>query len=181
MMSFKKLFKKNKKVRILVIALAVLLIFGAVGGTITYLQLTKGALVNTLAETTPPSIVIEEDFDNVTKSNVKVALGNDGDGSYFIRAFISFTLRDENGDTVLATPVAGTDYQITMGSNWVKNGDFWYYKGIVLPGGKTTNLIDTCTSLNTEYKLVVDVTAQMIQSSPTTAASEQWGYVPPVA
>lgn len=163
----------------MLIALALVLTL-AIGGTVAFLKETTAPVNNSFAAAGAPVPEIEEDFPEggTVKQNVTVSLSNSGSGAYFVRAAIVITLQDDAGNTVAKVPVSGTDYTISMGDDWTEQGGYWYYEDTVLPGGETTNLIDTCSTLNSEYKLVVDIIAQTIQAEPTKAAQEQWGYVP---
>ena len=168
----------NGKTRYLLTVAAVLLLsVGIIGGTVAYLHSDTQAVENTFTAATPATPVIEETFDGETKEDVYVKLEG-GDGSYFVRAAIVITLQDDEGNTVAQVPAADTDYTIEMGSGWTQDGNYWYYNSPVVAGSQTDNLIETCTSLSTEYNLVVDIIAQTIQAVPTTAAQTEWGYVP---
>lgn len=168
----------GKKRSLSFIVALVLLVTLAIGGTIAYLTQTTSEVKNTFTSAGAPTPVINETFDGTTKSDVYISLNNDGTGSYFVRAAVVISFQDDAGNTVAKVPADGTDYSITMGSDWTKNGDYYYYNGTVVPGGFTTYLINSCTTLSAEYKLVVDIIAQTIQANPTSAASDQWGYVP---
>lgn len=177
---FNKIKNSSKKALIITVSV-VILVACLIAGTIAFLQAQAGPVTNEFAAgQVPPPIIIEE-FDHIKKENVKIKLDNTdgGDGTYFVRAAIIFTLQDESGQTVAKVPVENTDYTITYGNGWTHHTDgYWYYNGTVAPGESTSNLIIECETLSEEYQLVVDILGQTIQSNPTTAAQTEWGYVP---
>ena len=156
----------------------VLLVTLAVGGTFAILKLQTPAVSNTFtsAGAATPSIVETFTEGGTVKSDVKVALNGDGSGTYNVRAVILYSFQDEEGNTVAKVPVAGDDYSVSIGSGWTLGSDgFYYYNSTLVPGGSTSNLINSCTTLNSEYKLVVDILAQTVQ---TGGASAEWNYLP---
>lgn len=154
-----------------------LLLLNAVAGTLAFIEYRTPAIVNTFTAAGAPEPVIVEDFTEggTVKSNVKVRL-EEGTGAYYIRAAVVVTLLNDDGTTAAIIPQEDVDYSITMGSGWTQKGDYWYYNSAVLAGGSTTNLIESCTTLNSQYQLVVDVLAQTIQANPASAASDEWGF-----
>ena len=172
---------RRKKSSLTLLAALILLLTVAIGGTLAFLKSETSVSTNSFAVAGAPTPQIDEQFDGETKSNVKVTLSSEGRGAYYVRAAIVFSFQDDEGNTVAKLPAAGTDYTIELGSDWAWTPDYYYYSGTVSPGGSTTNLINTCTTLNTEYKLVVDIVAQIIQANPATAAQTEWGYTPAAA
>ena len=171
-----------KKRSLMTLIALILLVAVAVGGTLAYLTANTSEVTNTFTAAGAPTPEIIEDFDGDVKKDVKVTLDNDGTGAYYVRAAIVFSFQDDNGNTVAKVPVSGTDYTISMGSDWTPGDDgYYYYNGTVTPGNPTTNLIDECVTLSTEYKLVVDIVAQTIQAVPSDAAANEWGYTPTAA
>lgn len=173
---------KHRRFSLTLFIALILLLTAAIGGTLAFLKAETSASTNSFGVAGAPTPQIDEEFDGETKSNVKVTLSNEGRGAYYVRAAIVFSFQDDEGNTVARLPAAGTDYTIEMGSDWAWTPEgYYYYGGTVSPGGSTTNLINTCTTLNTEYKLVVDIVAQIIQANPATAAETEWGYTPAAA
>ena len=171
-----------KKRSLMTLIALILLVAVAVGGTLAYLTANTSEVTNTFTAAGAPTPSITEEFDKTEKKNVKVALSTEGTGAYYVRAAVVYSFQDEAGNTVAKIPAAGTDYTITMGTGWSQGSDgYYYYNGTVTPGGSTTNLIDSCVTLNTEYKLVVDIVAQTIQAVPSDAATNEWGYTPTAA
>lgn len=172
---------RNAKKRVLVIAI-ICVVFCIISGiTLAYVATQTDALKNVFSPTHVACEVIEEPFDGVTKSGVRIK--NTGDTTAYIRATIVATWMSENGDQVSATsPTSGIDYSITLndgnGSNWVKSSDsFWYYKLPVNATAETEDLIESCTVLTTPpdgYYLSVDIIASAIQSSPDSVVKDNW-------
>lgn len=175
-------FSEGKKKVITIVAVILLVAALAVGGTVAYMVYRPAVpVVNSFspAEVGVPEIIETFSDGDTVKQNVKVKVGEDGDGSYFVRAAVVITLQDGAGNTVARTPVSGIDYTIDMGTGWTQKSDgYWYYNSAVSAGSTTANLINTCTTENEDYHLVVDILAQTIQSAPTSVAQDQWGFVP---
>ena len=157
----------------------VLLLCGIIVGSYAYLNIKTPKVQNTFDVAEAPEPTVNEDFDkgDTVKKDVYVSLSKkDGEaGSYFVRAAIVMSFQDDSDNTVMGTPLVGTDYTITLGSDWTKIGDYYYYTKPVVAGGNTTNLINSCATLNSEYHLVVDVLAQTIQANPIDAVQQNWG------
>ena len=161
--------------QVLLLAALAVIAMGVVGGTVAYLVTKTSPVVNTF---TPGEVSckIDETFDGTTKSNVYVT--NTGNTNAYIRAAIIVTWKDAAGNIAATVPAKGTDYEITIGSNWVKgNDDYYYHKGSVTPNNLTSNLIENCTALqpNGDYTLSVEILADAIQSSPDSAVTQAWG------
>ena len=89
------MFMKNKKQKMLVLSLAVVLLVG-VGTTIAYLISTPDAVKNVFIPSSV-SCAVDEDFaNNQVKSNVRVK--NTGDIDAYIRAEVVVTWKNENGE-----------------------------------------------------------------------------------
>lgn len=153
----------------------VLLLALAIGGTLAWLSTKGDPITNTF---TPSKVTCEvtESFDGVTKSNVNVT--NTGDTDAYIRVkLVTYRVNDKEqhiGGTALLPP-------FTLGANWVKYGDYYYYTLPVAPGGSPeTNLTESMT-LTGSYtdadggKQAVDVMAEAIQSVPEKAVKAAWG------
>lgn len=169
---------------ILLAAIAVLAL-GIVGGTSAYLLTNTDDVTNTF---TPGyvSCAISEVFNSpyTTKSDVKVT--NTGNTDAYIRAAIIVTWQDEEGNVAATLPIKSDtgdtgDYTIDINStDWVLKGDgFYYYKNPVAPNVSTANLINSCTVKkdNDPYTLCVEILADAIQSTPTSAVKQAWPNV----
>ncbi len=163
----------------ILLAAIALLALGIVGGTTAYLLTNTGNVVNTF---TPSRVTcrIDETFENNVKSNVYVT--NTGDTPAYIRAAIIVTWQDSSGNVAATVPIKDVDYSIIFPANWnwtAGSDGYYYYNGSVAPNNKTSNLIYSCTALKTNgnYTLHVEILADAIQSSPTSAVTEAWGTV----
>lgn len=174
-------FRWRKEFVLLVSVFA--MIAGVVGGTVAYLVADTDPLTNNfdLAEV---SCRVEEEFDNQIKENVKIQ--NTGDIPAYIRAKVVVTWKDEDGNVYGQAPIEETDYTIQFNEGvWKREGDYWYYDEPVAPVTEnncyTLVLINRCSSSGTEpegYHLSVEILAEAIQSEPTKAIQEAWGYTP---
>lgn len=170
--------KKMKKTkRILLLALVVAILACGVGGTIAYLITNTGSVVNTFQPAHVTSEV-QETFDKNVKSEVKIK--NTGNVSAYIRAAIVITWKDVDGNTMPAQPAAGTDYTLSINTtDWTQVDGYYYYKEAVAANGTTSNLINSCSPIYTNYtdgrKLCVEVIGSAIQAEPTTAVQNAWG------
>ena len=175
--------EKNKKRLIVAVVLAALLV--ASGGTLAWLS-ASGVLINTFGIGTVEPKVIETLSGDV-KSNVSVK--NVGTAPAFIRAQIDIYWQDTDGNQLWDAPAENTDYSIVSGDDvstggsasggaWIKGSDgYWYWTGSVTPGVQTGQLIKTVKAMKStvDQKLVVDISAQAIQSTPDDAVTEAWG------
>lgn len=168
--------KRTPKARATVIILAIaLMLVGTASLTMAYIFLTTDSLRNTFNPSTVSSPDIQESFDRAEKENVTVKVT--GDTDCYVRAMIVITLQDDEGNTVAKTPVEGTDYTISLGTDWQYIAPYYYYKGIVKAGQSTTNLINSCVSNNSEYHLSVDVISQTIQADGVITSGDNAGTV----
>ena len=174
--------KKMKKTkRILLLALVVAILACGVGGTIAYLITNTGSVVNTFQPAHVTSSVNEPEWrdGNTTKSNVTIT--NNGNVSAYIRAAIVITWKDVDDNTMPAQPVAGTDYTLSINAaDWTQEDGYYYYKEAVAAGGTTSNLINSCSSIYTNYtdgrKLCVEVIGSAIQSEGMGVSGAQAAF-----
>ena len=88
----------NRKKTVLLLAMVVLILAGAVGGTLAYIVTSSGPVQNTF---TPAHVTcaVEEDFsDNTIKKDVKIR--NTGNTSAYIRAAIVANWVDKDGKII---------------------------------------------------------------------------------
>lgn len=149
-----------------------------VSGTLAWLASSSGVVTNkfSLAKT---EITIVEEFDEVTKKNVKVS--NEGDVDVYIRATLVATWKDEGGNIIAQPDNTKINIEEPKGTNdWFKIGDVYYYSKPVGAKSATTNLIDIATVTVPEgvsYKFDLEVMAQSIQANPKEAVEEAWTSV----
>lgn len=169
--------RRSKKTGTLLFSL-VLLLTMMVGGTLAYLTIHTDPVVN---QFTPShvSCTVKEDFDGTTKRNVNVT--NTSDIPAYIRVkLVSYRVNDQ-GQHIGGTADLPA---FTLGTGWVKNGEYYYYTQPVAAGvSPTANLTDSMT-LTGPYtdadggKQVIEVMAEAIQSVPTSAVVSAWGVNP---
>lgn len=169
--------RRSKKTGTLLFSL-VLLLTMMVGGTLAYLTIQTKPVVN---QFTPShvSCTVKEDFDGTTKRNVNVT--NTSDIPAYIRVkLVSYRVNDQ-GQHIGGTADLPA---FTLGTGWVKNGEYYYYTQPVAAGASpTANLTDSMT-LTGPYtdadggKQVIEVMAEAIQSVPTSAVVSAWGVNP---
>lgn len=162
--------------RSLVLVVSVLaLVLAVAGGTLAWLVANSGPVTNTFTPATV-SCEVEETFKNNVKSNVNVK--NTSNIDAYLRVKLVTYRVNEADQHIGGTAEIPT---FTLGENWVKHGDFYYYTLPVAPE-KTpaANLIDTIT-LTGSYndadggKQVIEVMAEAIQSQPDSAVQQAWG------
>ena len=153
----------------------ILVVTIAVGGTVAYLVTQDEPITNTF---TPSHVNCEvtENFNGTVKSNVNVT--NIGDTEAYIRVKLVTYRVNKNGQHIGGT---ATLPSFTLGTNWMKFGDYYYYTLPVKSGEKpATNLADSIT-LTGSYndadggKQAIDVMAEAIQSAPAEAIGKSWG------
>lgn len=158
----------------MVIATALLLAL-AISGTVAWLTTKDKPITNTF---NPSKVACEvtESFNGTVKSNVNVM--NTGDIDAYIRVKLVTYRTNKQGQHIGGT---ATLPNFTLGANWVKFGDYYYYMLPVAAGKMpATNLTDSMT-LTAEYTDAdgghqsIDVMAEAIQSVPAKAVGEAWG------
>ena len=170
--------RMNKKQLTLLISL-ILIITVAAGGTLAYLVAKTSPVTNTF---TPAEVTcqVNETFDNKVKKDVSVE--NTGDTDAFIRAALVITWKDAAGNVAPQTPVANTDYTISLNTResdkWIAGTDgYYYYKNSVAPGHNTDVLINSCEPEGaglSGYTLHVEIIADAVQSELATAVMSAW-------
>ena len=160
----------------MVIATAVLLAL-AIGGTVAWLSTKDAPITNTF---NPSKVACEvtEKFDGSTgvKSNVNVK--NTGTINAFIRVKLVTYRTNDQGQHIGGTASLPA---FTLGTGWVKYGDYYYYTKPVAPNQKPeTNLTNSMTLTGTYNdadggKQVIEVMAEAIQSVPEDAVKAAWG------
>lgn len=163
-----------KRSLVLVVSVLVLLLAVA-GGTLAWLTANTGPVVNTF---TPAQVSckVTEEFNGETKKNVNVE--NTGNIDAYIRVkLVTYRVNAQNQH------IGGTASlpNFTLGTGWVKYGDYYYYTKPVAPNQKPeTNLTDSMTLIGSYNdadggKQVIEVMAEAIQSVPEAAVQAAWG------
>lgn len=153
------------------------MIAGVVGGTIAYLTSQSGAITNTFDMATVDC--------EIQGSGAQYTVKNISNIDAHIRAAVFVTWQDENGNIYGQT---NTGFAVSAGDGWQSGRDGYYYSqntvkaGQTVPGDLYVNTSDLEQSIEDEkgktYNLKVEVIAEAIQSEPTKAIQEAWGYTP---
>lgn len=125
---------------IMKIALSILLVAVVlVGGTLAYLVTQTELLTNTFA-VVDIDTEIEETPDDGSESTKQPTVKNNSNVPVYVRAIAVVTT--EEGSSV---PVSDADVKINYAyqdTDWVKNGDYYYYTEPVASNGSTDMLFD---------------------------------------
>lgn len=175
--------RRNNKHNIYVlIAVTAGIIGGTVGMTLAFLSYRSG-LTNEFS-VGEVQAEVQEIFENNIKQDVSVK--NTGTVPSYIRAAVTISWQDENGNISWGTPAENTDYIMelnlaTDGAGWVQGADgYYYYTEPVETQQATDILVKTCREENIDSHkqegkfLVVDIAAQAIQAEPEDAVLEAW-------
>lgn len=160
---------KNKKSRVLLIALAVIVAISAIGATAAYMFTKSQAVQN---DFTPASVTCEvnEEFDGTEKSSITVK--NTSNIDAYVRVRLVSYWQDEEGNVV---GVKSEMPEVKITSDWTKGeNDTYYCTKPVKPNGVTPELLATpiiLTQMDENGKTiyqVVEVFAEAIQADGVT-------------
>lgn len=155
----------------------VLLLALAIGGTLAWLS-TKDAPIQNKFLPTKVTCEVTEKFNGTTGEKTKVNVKNTGTIDAFIRVKLVTYRTNDQGQHIGGTASLPA---FTLGTGWVKYGDYYYYTKPVAPNQKPeTNLTDSMTLVDSYQdtdggKQAVDVMAEAIQSVPGDAVQAAWG------
>lgn len=171
----RKSHRKISKAGIILLSFLLLLTL-SIGGTIAYLVANEEPVTNTF---TPSSVTcqVTENFTGTKKSNVNVI--NTGDTTAYIRVNLVTYRVNDAGQHIGGTATIPT---FTLGENWVKYGNYYYYTLPVAPGetpavpliGENGIQLSSYTDAD-GGKQAIEVIAEAIQSSPASAVGQAWG------
>ena len=155
----------------------VLLLALAIGGTLAWLS-TKDAPIQNKFLPTKVTCEVTEKFNGTTGEKTKVNVKNTGTIDAFIRVKLVTYRTNDQGQHIGGTASLPA---FTLGTGWVKYGDYYYYTKPVAPNQKPeTNLTNSMTLTGTYNdadggKQVIEVMAEAIQSGPAQAVGQAWG------
>lgn len=159
--------RRTAKSSALIIALALILVL-AVGGTVAYIFTQTDPVINTFTPT-EAKITVDEETSSNQKTEIKVENNSTGVPVY-IRVALVANMIDEDGNVTAAADVPN----FTLGENWIKGSDGYYYYTKAVPVGQSTgNLLESPMELVENMQVVV--LADAIQTEPTTAVTQAWG------
>ena len=151
----------------------VLILVCTVGGTVAYLVTHTDPVKNTFTPGNVTCDVVEE-FNTEKKAKTSVKVQNTGNVPAYIRVAVVANTVDEQGNITGAADENILKNALAA-SGWTKNGDYYYYNTAVDPNGLTGELLKNSIELE---GIQVTILASAIQSTPTDAVQEAWGYVP---
>ncbi len=151
----------------LIIALALILVL-AVGGTVAYIFTHTGPVINTFTPADAKITVDEQTSDNL-KTSITVVNNSTGVPVY-IRVALVANMIDKDKNVTGAADVP----TFTLGENWVKGSDGYYYYTEPVPVRESTgNLLEKAMTLDENMQVVV--LADAIQAMPKQAVIDAWG------
>ena len=175
-MDSKKRRKSTASRKVIVLAIAVVLLLSAtVTGTLMYLVSKTTAVTNTFE---PATVIceVQENFDDTVKKNVTVK--NTSNIDAYLRVKLVTYRVNADGERIGGTAAIPS---FTPGEGWFEKDGFYYYKNPVAPDATpVTDLIGKDGITLVEYndadggKQVIEVIAEAIQSVPTSVVKEYW-------
>ena len=175
-MDSKKRRKSTASRKVIVLAIAaVLLLSATVTGTLMYLVSKTTAVTNTFkpAEVT---CEVQEDFNGTVKKDVTVK--NTSNIDAYLRVKLVTYRVNADGERIGGTAAIPS---FTPGEGWFEKDGFYYYKSPVAPDAKPANdLIGNDGITLVKYtdadggRQVIEVIAEAIQSVPTSVVKEYW-------
>lgn len=157
-----------------VLIACVLLSIASFGGTLAYILTNTESLENSFEPAQVSCEVLEDQFDGINKTNVRVQ--NTGDAPAYIRVKLLPYYYDREENEIIAkkswTPL------FTSAEGWVKGADgFYYYSSPVAPGDSTPALITSLQLKIDDVSLareVLEIIASCVQAEPDAAVLAAW-------
>lgn len=175
-MDSKKRRKSTASRKVIVLAIAaVLLLSATVTGTLMYLVSKTTAVTNTFEPATV-TCEVQENFDGTVKKDVTVKNTSNID-AYLRVKLVTYRVNDK-GERIGGTAAIPS---FTPGEGWFEKDGFYYYNKPVAPDAKPANdLIGSSGITLKEYtdadggRQVIEVIAEAIQSVPTSVVADNW-------
>ncbi len=169
--------KSRKKSRLpmsaFVLCASLLLIVGAIVGTLAWLTADTDPVINSF-EPAYVSCKVEEDFNSSTGVKENAKIKNTSDIPTYIRVRLVGYDKDAEGNIVGGTADWLASVSVLTAGNWFAVDNYYYYKLPVAPGALTDNLIDRCQLQDGQ---VLEILAEAIQSQPSDAVELAWADV----
>ena len=165
----------NKKFGKPLVLIASMMLVAAVAvvGTIAWLQASTTRIDDTFRSAAVTGTVYE-DFNGSSKQNVRVK--NESNIDVYVRVSLVPTWQDVSGNILPDTASVEHNLNFTLGTDWFRSGDYYYYTGRVAPDAFTNNLADTIYSLPQGAACMnLQVLSEVIQADPADAVQEAWG------
>lgn len=173
---------KSVKSKILTLLLAVLILtMFTVGGSLAYIVTHTDSIKNVFNPSTVTTEV-QENFDGTVKRNITVE--NTGDIKAYVRVKLVTYRVNDAGERIGGTAEIPS---FTLGTDWFKYGDCYYYTTPVPPGNTTPSLVGDDDIELKKYtdadggKQVIEVMAEGIQAGQNApgdcgdAVRDAWG------
>ena len=166
---------RNWAKRTALILAAVTLLALVIGGTVALLKTSTGSVVNEF-KFTDVTTTVKENFNGYEKTAVNVT--NTGTTNAYIRVKLVTYRTNDTGQHIGGV---ATLPEFTLGTDWVKYGDYYYYTLPVAPDhSPAANLADRIKLTGTYEDAdgghqSIDVMAEAIQSEPAEAVGQAWG------
>ena len=179
----------NRKKTVLLLAMVVLILAGAVGGTLAYIVTSSGPVQNTFTPAHVTCAVEESDFvDGTSTIKNNVTIRNTGNTSAYIRAAVVANWCDASSKILAPQPV--TLERPILGDGWSRNttDGYYYYNSPVSAGDSTGKLItgngykpDRPAGVPADAHLEMTIVCQAVQAeglgSGVTDAQSAFRYV----
>lgn len=163
------------RIKILLVAiLTTVLLTISVSGTLAWLQDNTDEVENVFTPTKVDT-EIDEDFDNNIKSSIVIINKADSIPVY-VRVAVVGNWIDDKGKVV--APWTGS--VVYNDTDWIKLGDYYYYKSPLSAGATSNNLLKVDNPITAGSSpvdgahLEIDVIHQSIQANPTSVVIGEW-------
>lgn len=180
--------KSRRKLVVLIVTFSVLLL-ATVGGVLAYLAVSTEPIPNTFVPSNVScEVIVTPSEKNYSYSDITVRNNSSDNGiDGFVRVRLVPTWVDENGRTQ-GLPAWEPNVELNK-TDWFEHTDgFYYYRRALAPGDTTNNMLTAVLQTGGDYRdsnfadndfrKKLDIYAEIIQSSPTTAVLEAWKVNP---
>lgn len=165
----------SKKKKILSVFVLLSLSFLLLQQSSAFLEWVSEKPVINLFILNKPEHQIDEKFDGEIKEDITVE--NTGSIDVYVRVLLSpqWTWEDEDGQKHVDIEPFEIDFDLD--DKWLKRDGIYYYKEVLRPGDKTTDLLNG-TKIKAKPKenktLEIDVIAESIQTKPIDKVEDAW-------
>lgn len=165
--------RKAGSTKLVSLLLAMVLLTGAVGGTLAWLLTQTEEITNTFTPAGVPNTP-EEKFDGETKTSIVVK--NEGNIAAYVRVML-VTYRVNDQGAHIGGEATVPDFN--LGTGWFEQDGYYYYAKPVAPGASSGELLGSSITLK-QYtdadggKQVIEVISESIQSVPTSTVESVW-------
>lgn len=164
-----RFLKYSGKKAIALLCVSVVLAIAVVGTTLAFITMMTEHLT---VQFRPATVSVE-------KSEDGKGVVNDGEIAVYARVALIFTWESttEENSIMSSAPVAGVNYSFSVGEDWVKAADgFWYCREPLAPGEISTVVSSTALIGNAPagHDLSVELLIDAIQADPADAVTESW-------